>query len=224
MIDFNIAIDGPSGAGKSSVAKVVASKLGLTYIDTGSMYRSIAYTALAHDVDINNVMDVESFLPLIHLSFNEENHVCVNGIDVEDNIRQEHISKAASIVAKYSCVREKCVKSQQQFAKQGACIMDGRDIGSVVLPDAKVKIYLDASVVTRAKRRYQQNLEKGLQCTYEDVEADVKERDYRDTHRENSPLVMVEDAIKVDSSELSFDQTVDTIISIINSKKGTNHD
>ena len=211
----NVAVDGPSGAGKSSVCKAVASMLSYTYIDTGAMYRAVGYCALTSGIDVTNEAQLMAYLPTLTLSFDENNCICANGKCVEDYIRSEQVSLAASSVAKLASVREYCVQMQRVMAQNGNCIMDGRDIASVVLPNANVKIYLDASVDVRGKRRYQQNIEKGMACNLDEVIADIAKRDEQDMNRANSPLVRVKEAYYLDSSDLTFEQTVNQMIEVI---------
>lgn len=213
----NIAIDGPAGAGKSSIAKLVAKKLGIVYVDTGAMYRSMALSCLRSDIDpedktavIGRISDVE-----IELKYeNGAQHIFLNGKDVSSDIREEKVGKAASSVARYTEVREKLVALQRELAKKQSVIMDGRDIGTVVLPDASLKIFLTASAEVRAKRRYKELTEKGEACDLSEIEKDIIARDEQDMNRAVSPLKQAEDAILVDTSEMSIDQVVDRILEL----------
>ena len=212
---YNVAVDGPSGAGKSTICKAIASRLDLTYVDTGAMYRAIAYGMILHHVDVNDESAVKAGLTKCHLDYDENHQLCLNGVPLHEEIRSEMVSLSASTVARYEAVRNYCVALQQQIAKNGGCIMDGRDIGTVVLPDAQVKIFLTADVSVRANRRFLQNEQKGIECSYEQVLEDVKKRDLQDTTRKHSPLIQAKDAIYVDSSTMDFDTTVNTLVEII---------
>lgn len=219
MKNNNIAIDGPAGAGKSTIAKLIAKKLNYIYIDTGAMYRAFGLYFLKNNVDITNEEEVNKLISQIdvELSYNgSEQKIILNGDDVTNKIRTEEVSQAASIVSSYKLVREKLVKLQQNLASTKDVVMDGRDIGTVVLPNANVKVYLTASVEERAKRRYKELLEKGQKVILEDIEKDITERDYRDMHRENSPLIKAEDAILIDSSKMTIDEVVNEIIKLCN--------
>lgn len=225
-VGYNVAVDGPSGAGKSTICKAIAARLDLTYIDTGAMYRAIAFGMLQQSVDITDENGVKTALENCHLDYDANHNLCLNGIAVGDQIRSEAVSLAASTVARYNAVREYCVRLQQKIAANGGCIMDGRDIGTVVLPDAQVKIFLTADVTVRANRRFLQNQQKGIECTFEQVLEDVRKRDLQDTTRKNSPLTQANDAILVDSSAMDFDTTVDTLVEIIlkTTEKKVSHD
>ena len=217
-MSFNIAIDGPAGAGKSTIARAVAKELGYVYIDTGAMYRAVGLYVLKKKIELSDEKKIVEALPLldISLSYDDEGvqHVLLNGEDVSSAIRTERVSEAASVVSQYKAVREKLVALQQALAKRTSVVMDGRDIASKVLPDADTKIYLTASVEERARRRARELQEKGEPCNIKAVEKDIEERDYRDMHRAQSPLVRVEDAVLVDSSDLTIDETIDRILDI----------
>ena len=217
---YNVAVDGPSGAGKSTICKAIATKLDLTYIDTGAMYRAIAYGMIIANVDTFDEAAVVQHLPNCHIDYDASHQLCLNGQVLGDLIRADNVSLAASTIARYQPVRDYCVALQQDMASNGGCIMDGRDIGTVVLPNAEVKIFLTADVEERAKRRYLQNQEKKIECTYAQVLDDVKKRDQQDTTRIHSPLAQAKDAILVDSSTLDFDATVTTLIHIIQTQTG----
>lgn len=222
-----VAVDGPSGAGKSSVCKAVAKRLNYTYIDTGAMYRAIGYWMIQHNINLADECAILEQLNNFHLSFNDDNAICINGECVESFIRSEAVSYGASCVAKLAGVRQYCVKAQRDMVKVCHCIMDGRDIGSVVLPNAQVKIYLDASVGVRAKRRYLQNQEKGIACDLANIENDIKQRDMQDMNRKNSPLIRLDSAYYLNSSNLTFEQTVNEMIKVIEEtmgKGGIEHD
>ena len=208
---INIAIDGPAGSGKSTVAKIIAKKLNITYLDTGSMYRAFTYYALNNDIKSNDKEGINDLLNSIDLVLDKEN-VFVNDKDVTKEIRFENIDKNVSDYAAIKEVREKMVNIQREISKGKSVIMDGRDIGSVVLPNAKFKFYLDASSEERAKRRYLQNIERGKETPYEDILRDIELRDELDKTREVDPLVICEDAVVVDTSDMNIDDVVEFII------------
>ena len=213
-----IAIDGPAGAGKSSISKVVANELGYLYIDTGAMYRGVTWAVLDSHVDVNNQNDVESLLPSLDLTLEPTASACkvfVKGQDVTDLIRQQQINENVSTIASYKRVREYLVERQQAMAAIGGVILDGRDIGSVVLPKAELKIYLTASVDARAKRRWLEVQGTSNEQSLEDIKKNVESRDEMDKNRDESPLVCVEDAIVVDSSNMTFDETVEHILHLV---------
>ena len=213
-----IAIDGPAGAGKSSISKVVANELGYLYIDTGAMYRGVTWAVLDSHVNVNNQKDVESLLPSLDLTLEPTANACkvfVKGRDVTDLIRQQQINENVSTIASYKGVREYLVERQQAMAAVGGVILDGRDIGSVVLPKAELKIYLTASVDARAKRRWLEVQGTSNEQSLEDIKKNVESRDEMDKNRDQSPLVCVEDAIVVDSSNMTFDETVEHILHLV---------
>ena len=213
-----IAIDGPAGAGKSSISKVVANELGYLYIDTGAMYRGVTWAVLDSHVDVKNQKDVESLLPSLDLTLEPTVNACkvfVKGQDVTDLIRQQQINENVSTIASYKGVREYLVERQQAMAAVGGVILDGRDIGSVVLPKAELKIYLTASVDARAKRRWLEVQGTSNEQSLEDIKNNVESRDEMDKNRDESPLVCVEDAIVVDSSNMTFDETVEHILHLV---------
>ena len=213
-----IAIDGPAGAGKSSISKVVANELGYLYIDTGAMYRGVTWAVLDSHVDVKNQKDVESLLPSLDLTLEPTANACkvfVKGQDVTDLIRQQQINENVSTIASYKGVREYLVERQQAMAAVGGVILDGRDIGSVVLPKAELKIYLTASVDARAKRRWLEVQGTSNEQSLEDIKKNVESRDEMDKNRVESPLVCVEDAIVVDSSNMTFDETVEHILHLV---------
>lgn len=207
---ISVAIDGPSGAGKSSLAKQLAAALGFIYVDTGAMYRSIGLYALRKGADLKDEVQVAALLPeiSIRLAFeNGEQHIYLNGEDVSLTIRQEQAGMAASAVAAHPAVRQYLLQLQRDLAKSHDLLMDGRDIGTVVLPDATVKIYLTASAEARADRRCRELRQKGQDAVYETVLADIRQRDDQDMHRAIAPLKQAEDAIRIDTSEIDFDQS-----------------
>ena len=215
---ITIAIDGPAGAGKSSISKVVANELGYLYIDTGAMYRGVTWAVLDSHVDVKNQKDVESLLPSLDLTLEPTANACkvfVKGQDVTDLIRQQQINENVSTIASYKGVREYLVERQQAMAAVGGVILDGRDIGSVVLPKAELKIYLTASVDARAKRRWLEVQGTSNEQSLEDIKNNVESRDEMDKNRDESPLVCVEDAIVVDSSNMTFDETVEHILHLV---------
>ena len=216
-MSMNIAIDGPAGAGKSTIAKRLAKKLGFIYVDTGAMYRAMAYYFLQHNIDAKDENAIAAACPDVDVTITYENgeqQVLLNGENVNGVIRNEEVGNRASSTSVYPVVRKKLVELQRQLAKSADVIMDGRDIGTCVLPDAQVKIYLTASSATRAKRRYDELTEKGVSCDLAEIEKDIIDRDYRDMHRETSPLRQAEDAVLVDSSEMNIDEVVDAIYQV----------
>ena len=213
---INIAIDGPSGAGKSTISDILANKLSYVHLDTGAMYRTLAYVTLKKGIKLD---EEEKIVSLIDNDFNldmrNDGSIYCNGEDVTNKIRTNEISMAASDISKLNGVRKGLVKAQKEIAKSGGYIVDGRDICEVVLPDAKVKIYLTANPEDRAKRRLLQNKEKGIDSDYKTILEDIKKRDYQDMHREFSPLKKANDAIEIDSSNLSIDEVVNKILKLV---------
>ena len=208
---INIAIDGPAGAGKSTIAKMLAKELAYVYVDTGAMYRAIGYYFLKNGVNSDDVETIEKELSNINVSIvyqDGEQQVLLNGENVNGVIRQEEVGKMSSATSKYKAVREKLVETQRQIAREQNIIMDGRDIGTVILPDATVKFYLTASVEVRAKRRYDELVAKGEACDLKEIEKDIADRDYQDMNREVSPLKQAKDAVLLDSSYLDIPQVV----------------
>ncbi|MBQ5970496.1 MAG: (d)CMP kinase [Clostridia bacterium] len=218
---INIAIDGPAGAGKSTISRRAAAALGYIYIDTGALYRTVGLFMLRNGVDTTNAAQVEAALalaPQVELRFlNGEQRMFLNGDDVSADIRTPEASMAASRVSAVPAVRAFLFDLQKQLAHSNNCIMDGRDIGTVVLPDAQVKIFLTASPESRAERRYLELREKGMEVPYEDVLADMIERDYNDAHRAIAPLKPAADAIMLDTSGNELEQSVDLVLSTIRS-------
>ena len=216
---MNVAIDGPAGAGKSTIAKAIAAKMGYVYVDTGAMYRAMALYFLRSNIAKDDEAKISSVVDDINVSIKYEDgaqHVILNGEDVTGLIRTEEVGNMASATSVFGAVRTKLVALQQELAKTTDVIMDGRDIGTVVLPNADVKIFLTASVECRAKRRFDELVAKGENPDYDKIAKDIEERDYRDSHREISPLKQAEDAILVDSSEMTIDEVVETIIGYCN--------
>ena len=213
-----VAVDGPAGAGKSSISKIVAKKLGYLYIDTGAMYRSVTWAVLHNHIDVNNQTAVEALLPELDLTMEASDDSCkvfIAGQDVTNFIRTPQVNNAVSIVASYKGVRQYLVERQRLMAEAGGVILDGRDIGSVVLPNAELKIYLTASVEARAMRRYLEVKGTVNEQTLEDIKESVMQRDDMDKNRKESPLIQVEDAVLVDSSEMTFDETVEHILHLV---------
>ncbi len=219
---INVAIDGPAGAGKSTISKAAAAKLGYIYIDTGALYRTVGVNALRKGADVKDASSVISTLTddlKIELKFiDREQRMFLGGEDVSKEIRTPEASMAASAVSAVPEVRKYLFDLQKNLAASNNCIMDGRDIGTVVLPDADVKIFLTATPEARAKRRHLELTEKGMDTKYEDVLADMIERDYNDSHRAIAPLKQAEDAVLADTSELDLQQSIELIISIIEGK------
>ena len=215
---FNIAIDGPSASGKSSIAKGLAKRLNYIHIDTGAMYRTIAYACLKNGVSLENEKYCLEIAQNSKLNFDQDGHIFLNGEDVSEEIRHDKISKAASIISQHALVRELLVKKQQEMAEDKGFIMDGRDITSVVLPHAELKIYQSADVEVRARRRYDEFINNGLDVEYDDILDDLIERDHRDMTRASSPLIKVDDAFEIDTSYLSIEEVIDLIINQIESR------
>lgn len=218
---INVAIDGPAGAGKSTIARTAAKNLGYIYVDTGALYRAVGVYSLRHGFDTKNADTVAATLSDIQVELKflgDIQHVFLNGEDVSEEIRTPDASMAASDVSAVPAVRQFLFDLQRDIAKQNNCIMDGRDIGTVVLPDAQVKIFLTASPEARAQRRYKELQEKGASDTYEAVLADLKQRDYNDSHRATAPLKPAEDSVLVDTTALTLQESVQKVISVIQNK------
>ena len=219
---FSIAIDGPGGAGKSTLAKAVAKKLNILHVDTGAIYRTIGYAAFSRGLDAKDESQIAPLLKEIQIdmAFDETGgqKMLLDGKDVSTEIRLPEISMYASNVSALPCVRAYLLEMQRDTAKKQSVIMDGRDIGTVVLPDADVKIFLTASAEVRARRRFLELQQRGAPDTYEQVLADMKERDYRDSHREIAPLRPAQDAIVIDSSDQTLEENVQAILSTIRGK------
>ena len=213
-----VAIDGPAAAGKSTVAKLIAERKGYTYIDTGAMYRAFTLYCLRKGIDCQNEEECVKVIPEVHIELKPGHIVLLNGEDVSFAIRQTDVSGNVSYIASYKDIRLALVDEQRKMALSDSVIMDGRDIGTYVLPNAEVKIYQIASVETRAKRRYDENLSKGIPCTLEEIEDDVRKRDYIDSHRAFAPLKPAEDSIELDTSNMSIEEVVDAICNIIDKK------
>ncbi|WP_371928682.1 (d)CMP kinase [Rossellomorea sp. KS-H15a] len=221
MKKLRIAIDGPAAAGKSTVAKIVAGKLSYLYIDTGAMYRSLTYKALSNNVDLHDENELNQLLSetTIELEPSEMGQlVFLDGNDVTDEIRQASVTNSVSHVAVHSGVREEMVKRQQLLAKEGAVVMDGRDIGTHVIPDAEIKVFLLASVDERAQRRHEEDLSKGYPSDLEQLKEEIARRDKIDSEREVAPLKKAEDATEIDTTSLSISEVVDQIMILVERK------
>lgn len=219
---MKIAIDGPAGAGKSAAAKAVAKELDFIYVDTGALYRGVGLYVIRKGKNPASIEDVLPLLAEIRIEMSHierEQHIFLNGEDVSDKIRTESVSAAASAVSAIPAVRDFLFDMQRDIAEKNDVIMDGRDIGTVVLPDAELKIFLTAKPEVRAERRLKQLAEKDIEAKYEDVLADVIQRDYNDSHRDFRPLRLAEDGILLDNSELTFEETVEKIISLAKERK-----
>ena len=227
---ITIAIDGFSSTGKSTLAKQLAQQLGYIYVDTGAMYRAVAFFAMQNhyiSVDSFNKVELVNHLKNISLEFKFNNELgfaemYLNGQNVEKEIRTIEVSAYVSKVAEVSVVRSKLVEQQQEMGKNKGIVMDGRDIGTVVFPDAELKIFMTASAATRAQRRFDELVQKGDAVTYEEVLKNVEERDYIDTHREDSPLVMAEDAVEIDNSHLTREEQFQAVLDLVNAIIETN--
>ena len=218
---YNIAIDGPAGAGKSTIARRVAKELSFIYVDTGAMYRAMALYLLRKEVNRDDTEQIGNICQDAEISIeyqNGEQIVLLNDENVNSYLRTEEVGNMASVSSAVPRVREKLLSLQRKLAKDMSVVMDGRDIGTTILPDADVKIYLTASSLTRARRRYLELQEKGTVCNLDDIQKDIEERDQRDMNREISPLRQAKDAVLVDSSDLTIQQVVDRILQIFRSK------
>ncbi|MBJ8027707.1 cytidylate kinase [Bacillus pseudomycoides] len=215
---ISIAIDGPAAAGKSTVAKVVAKELSYVYIDTGAMYRTLTYAALEQNVDIENEESLMEVLKNVNIDFQQGENtqlVFLNGKDVSEAIRTPNVTNRVSIVAKHRLVREEMVRRQQALAEKGGVVMDGRDIGTHVLPNAEVKIFMLASVQERAERRHLENTKKGFASSLEQLKKEIAKRDKLDSEREVSPLKKADDALELDTTSLSIEEVVQKIMDIV---------
>lgn len=219
---MNIAIDGPAGAGKSTIAKLLAAKLGILYLDTGAMYRAVGLKALNTGVDISDAAAVEKMLADTKIDVKQEGgvqHVYLDGNDVSVDIRENRVSKAASDISAVPCVRYKMVELQREIAAKCDTVLDGRDIGTFVLPNAEHKIFLTASAEERAKRRYAELKAKGSDLTFEQIRDDILKRDYNDSHRALAPLKKADDATEVDTTSMTIEEVTETLCAIIGAKK-----
>ncbi len=218
---YSIAIDGPAASGKSTAAKIIAKKLGFLYVDTGAMYRGVTLLMLEEHLDPKSREDAISALDRCDIKEDREGHVFLNGRDVTERVRMSDVSNSVSYACAHKEVREKLVELQRELAKGENVIMDGRDIGTVVLQDATLKVYQVASSLARAIRRQKENVEKGISNqSVEEIQAEIEKRDYIDSHRENSPLRKASDAIEVDTSDMTIQEEVDCIIDLFRKKIG----
>ena len=219
---FNVAIDGPAGAGKSTIAKAVAKELNLIYVDTGAMYRAVALYMLREGVDLTDREKVAGKCALADVTIRYEDGVQVvllNGENVNAFLRTEEVGEAASVISPIPLVRKNLVALQKSLAAKSDCIMDGRDIGTCVLPDAQLKIYLTASSQVRARRRYDELSAKGESCDLNKIKADIEDRDYRDMHREESPLRQADDAVVVDTSDKTVEEVIASVTELCRSRR-----
>ena len=218
MDKFVVAIDGPAGSGKSSIAEIVSKKLGFTRINTGAMYRAFTWYCMEKGVNCESEEECCALIPEVTIKLRPNGQVLCNDIDITREIREPRVSGNVSYIASYKDIRLFLVDQQRKMAAKHSVIMDGRDIGTYVLPDADVKIFQIASVETRAVRRYDENISKGIPCTLEEIENDVRKRDYIDSHRDFAPLKCAPDAITLDTSFMTVEEVVNAIIEIINKK------
>ncbi|MBR0189034.1 MAG: (d)CMP kinase [Clostridia bacterium] len=215
---LKIALDGPSGSGKSTIAKKLSKKLDILYLDTGAMYRATALKALKLNVDTFDEKGVSGFINDLDLEIKYENgsqQTYLDGENVSDKIREPQVSMAASNISSLKCVRLKMVEMQRKIASSTSCVLDGRDIGSYVLPDADYKFYITASVDVRAQRRFKELTEKGFKVDFEKLKKEIEERDYNDSHRDFAPLVQAKDAIFIDTSNMDIDGVINAVMSHI---------
>lgn len=222
-MSFIVAMDGPAGAGKGTITKLVGEKLGLINIDTGAMFRCVTLNMLQEGIEIEQENKIERLLDEIDIDMKESGEVFLNGEEVSKKIREDEVNKLVSPVSIVPIVRKKLIDLQRKMAKGKNIIMEGRDIGTVVFPNANVKIYLDASPEERAKRRVKQNQEKGMISSYEEVLKNIMDRDERDSNREVAPLKQAEDAIYIDSTNLTIEEVVEKIVELIKKKKELIH-
>lgn len=215
-----VAIDGPAAAGKSTIAKKVAAILNFTYVDTGAMYRAFTHAVIKRGLDPKDEAASCSIVPEVKIDLRENGQVFCNGEDVTRAIREPLVSGNVSYIASYKDIRLALVEMQRAMAKSKSVVMDGRDIGTYVLPNAEVKIFQIASVECRAKRRYDENLTKGIATSMEDVIAEVKKRDFIDSNRAFAPLRPAEDAVEIDTSEMNIDEVVEAVLNVIHEKTG----
>ncbi|MDH5106055.1 (d)CMP kinase [Lentilactobacillus diolivorans] len=218
---LQVAIDGPASAGKSTVAKLVAKQFNYVYCDTGAMYRAITLKALQAGVSLDNVDEISKIVKSSKITFapsNDGQRVFIDGDEITQEIRQEDVTNSVSAVAAIADVRKELSDQQKQIALNGGIVMDGRDIGSTVLPDAEVKIFLVASVEERAQRRYKENIQKGINTPLGELQLEIEARDYKDSHRKISPLTKAKDAIEIDTTSLSIEEVVSEIAKVVKNK------
>lgn len=224
MKTVSVAIDGPAGAGKSTIARRLAEEMGYRYVDTGAIYRTVAYFMDLWGVSPKDVDGVNRYIDelTVAIEYDQEGaqHMLMNGMDVTDDIRTQDISQKASLISAHACVRDMLLDMQRELAEQNNVVMDGRDIGTVVLPHAPVKIFLTASPEVRAKRRCDELSAKGQKVDYNKVLKDIQQRDYQDTHREIAPLKMSRDSIKVDTSDMTIEEVLEKLKDIVAQKVG----
>ena len=221
-MSFNIAIDGPAGAGKSTIARSLARSLGFIYVDTGAMYRPMAFYFLKNRIDPKNKSGIENACADVDITITYENgeqQVLLNGENITSQLRKESVGNMASVTSALPAVRIKLTQLQKKLAASTDVVMDGRDIGTAVLPDAQMKIYLTAGTAVRAKRRYEELKAQGIDKSLESIEKDIRNRDYRDMHRDISPLCQAEDAVLVDTSDMDIETVLNTIRRIYEEKK-----
>lgn len=219
---MRIAIDGPAAAGKSTVAKMIAKKLEYVYIDTGAMYRALTWMALNTNTDVHDEDSLGELAENVNITFENANNgqeVYLNGKNITSDIRNHDVTNNVSYVAQHGKVREKLVDMQRELADHGNVVMDGRDIGTFVLPNAEIKVFLVASVEERAERRHKENLEKGFESDLEQLKEEIRRRDEIDSKREVAPLVKAEDAVEIDTTSKSIDEVAEAIMSLVNSKR-----
>lgn len=219
---INIAIDGPAGAGKSTIAKAVAKRLGIIYLDTGAMYRSVAYYVLKHGVSVSDEKEVQRLLDGLEMDIRYEDgaqQIYVCGENVTPYLREPHMSKAASDVSALPAVRYKMVELQREFAVSHDVVLDGRDIGTFVLPEANCKFYMTASPEERAERRHKELAEKGSACTFKEVLDDINKRDYNDSHRAVAPLRQADDAVYIDTTDMTPEEVTEAVVRIVSEKR-----
>lgn len=212
---YNIAIDGPSAAGKSTIAKILAKELGYAHLDTGAMYRCVGYQAKQEHISVSDEDMLVAMIDKMDISFDSAGNVFINKEDVSKKIRENEVSMLASDVSAHPLVRERLVAMQQKIAENKGYILDGRDIGTVVLPNAEIKVYMVASAEARAQRRHKENLEKGIESSYDEIYKDIEKRDYQDMNRETSPLRKADDAVEIDTSYMSIEEVVQAIRNLI---------
>ena len=215
---INIAIDGPSGAGKSTISNILANRLNYIHLDTGAMYRAVAYAALKRNIALDDEDNVVKMIDNLDLDMKPDGTIICDNEDITKQIREPHMSMAASNVSKLKNVRSALVAMQQKVSSKKGYILDGRDIGTVVLKDAEVKVFLTATPEARAQRRVLQNKKNGIETDYQTIYDEIIARDYQDSHRANSPLTKADDAIEIDSSNLSIDEVVNKVLSLVNNK------
>ena len=216
-----IALDGPAGAGKSTIAKIIAKRLGLPYLDTGAMYRAMALSALSEGVSLTDAEKVDELLNRTDIKVVYEpdgQHVLVNGEDVTGRLREEEIGKGASLISKLRCVRDKLAGMQRDIAHETHAVLDGREIGTFVIPETPYKFYVTATAEERAMRRVRQLQEKGEQPDYELILKDIEARDYQDSHRDYAPLKQAEDAVLIDTTHMTIDEAVDAVLTALEAK------